>query len=131
MARRDNQRRTRSSRRDGEDENRRGKQRREDKIERITWFLLVMIFGVIYLLPEDTSFPHWIVPVSGAAVLLGSGIFQYVQRMRVSPVTWIGGTVMAMMGAYSFFIAPSLDFLGLALIVFAAVIGIGVLTGET
>jgi hypothetical protein len=124
MARRRNN--SGSSRRSGDFE--RGKSNSEARAERVTWALLVLVFAVTQLLPEG-SFPNWMIPGAGAVVLLGSGIYQYSRRWRVSPVTWIGGVVMALLAFYSY--QTGFSYLGETLVVFAAVILVGVLTGET
>lgn len=109
------------------------KTEREGRIERVTWFLLVMVFGILYILPETEAnqIPNYFVPVAGAVILIGSGLIQYGQRMPVSPITWIGGTLMMALAFYSYAVDPTRDLLGIALVVFALVIGFGVLTGET
>jgi Na+/H+ antiporter NhaD/arsenite permease-like protein len=127
MARKNNNRR--DNRRD--DDNRYGKREREARIERMTWFLLVLIFAIIYFIPETVNFPNWIVPAAGALILLGSGVVQYARRMAVSPITWIAGSLMLMMSLYSVYVNQSVDLLGFSLVVFAVVIGFGVITGET
>lgn len=109
----------------------RGKSASEAKIERITWFLLVMVFALIYLIPDETVLPNWSVPLAGAVILLGSGMYQYTRRMTVSPITWIGGSFMLMIGTGGYLYAPHIDLLGFSLVVFAVVIGFGILTGET
>jgi Na+/melibiose symporter-like transporter len=103
----------------------------EARIERFTWFLLVMIFGVIYLFPESTELPNWLVPVAGSMILLGSGIYQYTRRWHVSPITWIAGSIMFVLGLYGLYVDPNQNMLSFSMFTFAAVIGIGVLTGET
>jgi hypothetical protein len=107
-----------------------GKSNSEAKVERITWFLLVLIFALINLAPEDT-FPNAIVPFGGALVLLGSGIYQYSRRWRVSPVTWIAGSILLVFGLYNLYVNQNYNFLGLSLVTFALVILFGLLTGET
>jgi Na+/melibiose symporter-like transporter len=102
----------------------------EARIERFTWFAMVLVFAVVYILPEGTL-DNWVVPLAGAAILLGSGIYQYSRRWRVSPITWIAGTVMLLLAMINFSVNPDMNFLGLVLLTFAAVIGLGVLTGET
>ncbi len=102
----------------------------EARIERLTWFSLVVIFAVLNTIPEGTV-PHATTPIAGAVILLGSGLVQYGRRWHVSPLTWIGGTVMLMLGLYNTLIDPDQNFLGLALIVFACVIGFGAITNET
>ncbi|MDX1994931.1 MAG: hypothetical protein SF029_21290 [bacterium] len=102
----------------------------EARAERLTWFLLVLIFAVLYIIPEQ-SIPNWIVPMTGAVILLGSGVYQYTKRWRVSPVTWIAGTIMLLLAMVNIYVNQNQDFLGLVLLVFAGVIGMGILTGET
>lgn len=105
----------------------------EARVERITWFLMVLVFAALYFINPETqsSIPNWVVPVSGATILLGSGIYQYMQRWRVSPVTWIAGTFMLLLAAINLSVNPDQNFYGITLLVFAGVIGIGILTGET
>jgi Na+/H+ antiporter NhaD/arsenite permease-like protein len=102
----------------------------EEKIERMTWFFLVMVFAVLFIVPEE-NVPNWAVPTAGAAILLGSGVYQYSRRWRVGPMTWIAGTVMLLLAMINLYVDADQDFSGFALLAFAAVIGIGVLTGET
>jgi hypothetical protein len=108
----------------------RGKSPREARVERLTWVLLVLAFGVVRLL-EDAGVPNWMLPLSGAAILFGSALYQYTRRWRVSPVTWIAAGLMTFFTYYSLQIDPTRDFSGLALIVFAGVILFGVITGDT
>lgn len=108
----------------------RRKSERELRVEMMTWALLVLVFAIIYLLP-DTTLPNWLVHISGAGILLGSGIYQYTQRWRVSPVTWLVGGAMLSMAFYNLQIDPARDFYGEALLLFCAVIAFGVITGET
>jgi Na+/melibiose symporter-like transporter len=109
---------------------RRRKSEDEARIERVTWFLMVLVFAVLYVLP-DASVAPWTVPAAGAVILLGSGLLQYLRRWRVSPVTWIGGTVMLLLALINVYVEPDQNFFGIVLLTFAAVIGFGVLTGET
>jgi hypothetical protein len=136
MTRRDNRRNTgRDSRSRRDDDRGRSNARRksddEARVERITWFLLVMMFGVLYLFPETADLPNWIIPVLGAVILLGSGLYQYSRHWRVSPVTWIAGAIMFVIGLYGLYVNPNQNLLSFSLLTFAAVIGVGVLTGET
>ena len=102
----------------------------EARIERVTWFLMVLVFGVIYFLPEGTI-PNPFIPFSGGVILLGSGLYQYSKRWRVSPTTWIAGTGLLLAAIANFTAFPNFDFYGITLITFAVVIGIGLLTNET
>lgn len=107
------------------------KSTREEKAELITWFLLVMVFGILYMLPEDTNVPNWVVPTAGAIILIGSGLYQMARHWRVSPITWFAGFLMLMFSIYGLYWDPNRDFLGASLVTFALVIGFGVITGET
>ena len=118
------------SRRSGRGKSSRRKSAAEARIERITWFLLVVVFGVASLLDPGTI-PNWAVPVAGGLILIFSGAVQYVRRFRVSPITWIAGTFMFVIAFYGFNLQPGADLLGFSLIIFALVIGFGVLTNET
>lgn len=109
----------------------RGKSERERRVELATWALLVLVFAILQILPPENGLPNYIVPLSGAIILLGSGLYQYSQRWRVSPITWIGGVVMALLAYYNLQIDPAKNFVGEALLVFFAVIAFGVITGET
>jgi Na+/melibiose symporter-like transporter len=109
----------------------RRKSRQEARIERFTWFFMVLVFGILYILPEQNNLPNWVIPASGAVILLGSGFYQYIRRWRVSPITWIIGTVMLLLTMINLYVDPDQDFYGITLLSFALVIGFGVLTGET
>ena len=69
------------------------------------------------------SVPNWVVPLSGAVVLLGSGTW--------SPITWIVGSILLIFGLVNVLVDPTLDLTGFSLLAFAAVILFGLLTGET
>jgi hypothetical protein len=108
-----------------------GKSNAEAKVERITWFLLVMIFALLSIF-KDLALPNWAVPLAGAIILLGSGVYQYTNKWRVSPMTWIAGTLMLFFALMNLMFGfNQFDFLGPSLLVFALVIGFGILTGET
>lgn len=102
----------------------------EARVERITWFLMVLVFGVIYFLP-DGAIPAPFIPFAGGVILLGSGLYQYAKRWRVSPTTWIGGTILLIGAVANFTVMPNFDMYGVTLLTFAGVIGIGLLTNET
>lgn len=112
---------------------RRGKSLGEARVERLTWALLVLAFAIFQLMSDDgtRALPNWFVPAAGAAILLGSGLYQYTRRWRVSPVTWIAGTVMLFFLLVNVYINPATSFLGISLIVFVLVILFGLVTDET
>ena len=110
----------------------RGKSYAEERVERLTWvFLVLAIAGVQIVQQGGLALPNWVIPFSGCVVLLGSGIYQYSKRWHVAPTTWLGGALLAGMTLINLYISPASNFLGISLIVFAAVIVMGLLTGET
>jgi hypothetical protein len=121
----------RRSRRRDDDRYDRRKSYAEERIERITWFALVVIFAVLNLLHLENVGLNWVVPLAGAVVLLGSGMIQYMRGWVVSPITWLGGAALVGLAMFNLYIDPARDFLPFALIIFAAVILVGLLTGET
>ncbi len=102
----------------------------EARVERMTWALLVGVFAVLYLLPEGTAVPNWVAPLAGAVILFGSGLYQYSRGWRVAPVIWIGGSLMLVSVYYGSQMDPTRDLIGFTLLVFAGVIGFGLITGE-
>ncbi len=110
----------------------RSKSYAEERVERLTWvFLVLAIAGVQILQQGGMVLPNWTIPFAGCVVLLGSGMYQYSKRWRVAPTTWLAGALLAGMTLINLYVSPSSNFLGISLIVFAAVILMGLLTGET
>jgi hypothetical protein len=98
----------------------------------LTWFFLVIIIALIQIFREGgLMIENWLIPFSGCVVLLGSGLVQYSRRWRVSPTTWLGGALLAGLTLINLYVSPESSFFGVSLIVFAAVILMGLLTGET
>jgi hypothetical protein len=94
---------------------------------------MVLVFGILYFLDpaQVEAVPNFIVPLCGTVILMGSGIYQFMHRWPVSPITWIGGTLMLLLTLINFTVNPDQNFYGITLLVFAGVIGFGVITGET
>lgn len=110
----------------------RGKSYAEARIERITWVFLMLVIAIVQILQQGgMGVPNWTIPFVGSVVLLGSGMYQYSRRWRVSPITWLAGALLAGLTLINWYVSPASSFLGISLIVFAAVILVGLLTGET
>lgn len=105
----------------------------EARVERLTWGLLVLIFAVLYIASDTVlaTMPNWLVPLSGGVILIGSGIYQYSRRWRVSPITWITGVTLIFLAVIGFYIAPQRPFIIESLLVTLIVIVFGTFTGET
>ena len=109
----------------------RRKSQKELRVERITWFALVAIFVIASIIPEGTAIPNAVTPFIAGVILLLSGIYQYINKWRVNFTTWIAGTLMLVMGAYSVTTRPDLDLSLPVIILVAIVIAVGVFTNET
>src|SRR5512145_564502 len=73
----------------------RGKSEAEARAERLTWFFLVLIFAILQIFTQNgIIIQYWLIPLSGSIVLLGSGLYQYTRRWRVSPFTWLAGALL-------------------------------------
>ncbi len=110
----------------------RSKSYAEERVERLTWVFLVLAIASVQIIQQGgLALPNWVIPFAGCVVLLGSGMYQYSKRWRVAPTTWLGGALLAGMTLINLYISPGSNFLGISLVVFAAVILMGLLTGET
>jgi hypothetical protein len=129
---RSSRRRTNSRGRSARNTTYRGKSHAEARAEHLTWFFLVLIFAVLQLFNQNNiAIQPWLVPLSGAIVLIGSGVYQYSRHWRVSPVTWLAGGLLFFLTLININFLQERSFLGESLIIFAGVILIGLLTGET
>jgi hypothetical protein len=110
----------------------RNKSYAEERVERLTWFFLVLVIAGVQILQQGgLSLPNWSIPFVGCVVLIGSGLYQNSKRWRVAPTTWLAGALLAALTLINLYVSPSSNFLGISLVVFAAVILMGLLTGET
>jgi len=107
------------------------KSAKELKTERITWYVLVAIFVIARVIPEDTVIPNAFTPFAAGMVLIISGLYQYSKKWRVSFITWIAGTLMLVMAGYNVFNKPELDLSPAVIILVAIVIAMGIFTNET
>lgn len=118
---------------------RRGKRRErrksdaEARVERLTWALLVVAFGIVQITQQSglSPLPNWFLPGSGALILLGSGVAQYSRRWRVNPTTWIGGAVLLFFALVNLYVNPAINFFGLSLLVIVLIIVFGLVMDET
>jgi hypothetical protein len=110
----------------------RNKSYAEERIERLTWFFLVLVIAGVQILQQGgMALPNWVIPFVGCVVLIGSGLYQNSRRWRVAPTTWLAGALLAVFTLINLYVSPTSNFLGISLVVFAAVILMGLLTGET
>lgn len=108
------------------------KTRREARVERITWFLMILVF-IFVSFDEQVQIADYVVPIALGLILLFSGIYQYFREgWRVSPVVWM---VSALCLAYGGFIIYSSSRLFIDPILFGfvatvVVILFGIITNE-
>lgn len=108
------------------------KSQAEARIERMTAILLVGVFAIIYIAEQRNIDVHnALVPFAGGVILFGSSLYQYGQKWRVSPWTWVSGTILLMLAIYNIVVDPSANFFGVSLLIFAIVLTVGLFTGET
>ena len=114
------------------------KSRQEARVERYTWFSMVVIF-ILISLDERLTEPGFWVPLVLSAILFISGIIQYQNGWRISPFTWIVGAVLLVIGGLTWYfsrpeVAVSVQFLDpilISLLATVIVIVYGIITNES
>jgi hypothetical protein len=109
---------------------------KEARAERVTWFALILIFIPLNFGNWMATIPVFLFPLAVAAVLLMSGIYQWRNNWRVSPIVWMVAAVMLLLGGLALYMPNTLsafriDPLLLALIATIVVIVFGVLSNES
>jgi hypothetical protein len=98
----------------------------ERRIELASFAAIILLFMVGLLYHIDAK---WLSTIGGA-ILVGSAIYQTQRRWRVSPITWIGGAILLIVGLFALNGQPVPGGIFLPLGVFAGVIIYSALTGE-
>lgn len=114
------------------------KSRQEARVERYTWFSMVVVF-ILISLDERLTEPSFWVPLVISAILFISGIIQYQNGWRISPFTWIVGAVLLVIGGLTWYfsrpeVAVSLQFLDpilISLLATVIVIVYGIISNES
>ena len=109
----------------------RTKTSKEARVERITWFALVMIFVPLNFGQWLHTIPAYFFPAAVGVILIVSGTYQYSQGWRVAPIVWIIAALMIAYAGYAWYIKPLIDPILIGLIGVVAVIGLGVITNES
>ncbi|QPC80734.1 hypothetical protein G4Y79_13535 [Phototrophicus methaneseepsis] len=118
--------------------NRNRKSRQEARVERFTWFAMVVIF-ILISLDERLTYPGYWVPIAISAILFISGFIQYQNGWRISPLTWIVGAVLLVVGGLTWYFAQpeigvSIQFFDpilISLIATVVVIVYGIISNES
>lgn len=114
------------------------KSKQEARVERYTWFSMVVVF-ILISLDERLTEPGFWVPLVISAILFISGIIQYQNGWRISPFTWIVGAVLLVIGGLTWYfsrpeVAVSVQFLDpilISLLATVIVIVYGIITNES
>ena len=104
----------------------------EARVERTTWFAMSMPF-VLLSFDEGLTLPSYVIPIIISIILLISGVYQYTQGWRISPIVWIISALLMAVSIYE--IVASITFpIDLVLVSLVAVIIIivwGIVTNES
>lgn len=102
----------------------------EARAERITWFMLVMIF-IVLSFDISVQIPGYFIPFTVGTILFGSGFYQYRRGWRVSPVTWMVAATMFVIGGLNWYLGLAIiDPILASLIGTVLVIFMGIITNE-
>lgn len=99
----------------------------EAKVERLTWFLMVIVF----LFMTNNGFDGTVTLLAVSVILLLSGLYQWRKRWSVGPVVFLAAGVGILAGSYSFFQPLPVDLSLMSFFIIMAVIGIGVITNDS
>ena len=104
---------------------------KEARVERVTWFALVMIFALLNYGQWLQTIPAYFFPAAVGVILIVSGSYQYSNGWRVAPIVWIIAALMIAYAGYGWYMRPLVDPILVALIGVVAVIGLGIVTNES
>lgn len=99
----------------------------EARVERTTWFALVITFLGSYHLNLPGAFTCFAI----ALIMLVSGVYQYRKGWRVGPLMLILVGFSSLLGVYGVFFNPFLDLSLAALAIVITVIAVGVVTKDS
>ena len=100
---------------------------REAKVERATWFALMISF---LGLSNAGVRGAWMC-LAICAILAISGIYQYSRRWRVGPIVWVCAGISGLVGGYGLYFQMTIDLSLVALGIVVVVILFGVVTNES
>lgn len=106
------------------------KKGKEAKVERMTWFAMILVFILLSFLPDVTVVPDTLIPFTIAAILILSGVYQLTQKWPVSPFTWIIATLLIGVATYRIFFFLPVDLVLVSLIGTVIVIVVGIVSNE-
>lgn len=108
-----------------------GKSPKEARVERVTWFALVMLFVPLNFGQWLQMIPAYFFPAAVGIILIISGGYQYSQGWRVAPIVWIIAALMIAYAGYGWYMKPLVDPVLISLVGVIFVISLGILTNES
>jgi hypothetical protein len=99
----------------------------EAKIERLTWFAMVITF--LFMTNNQIEGSYTLLAVS--IILILSGLYQWRKRWSVGPAVFLLAGIGILTGFYSLYQPVPVDLSLGAFLIILAVIGIGVITNDS
>jgi len=103
------------------------KTKQEAKIERLTWFAMVITF--LFMTNNQIEGSYTLLVVS--FILFFSGLYQWRKRWSVGPAVFLLAGIGILTGFYSLYQPVPVDLSLGAFLIILAVIGIGVITNDS
>jgi len=99
----------------------------EARVERMTWFAMVMTFLGASRFNVNGAY----ICIMLFIILLVSGLYQYRKGWKVGPLIFMFAGVALLLGLYGIFFTPMWDLSLIALLMVIVVIAVGVVTKES
>ena len=110
----------------------RSKTSQEAKVERMTWYAMVVVLIIMLYFDRSLNAPPFVAPLAIAAIIIISGVYQQLKRgYRTSLISWTVAIALIIAGIYEiYYNIPFIDLRLAAILAVVVVIGFGVLTNE-
>lgn len=103
---------------------------REARIERLTWYAIVLVIILMNFFDQNLVLPSYIVPGIIATILIISSVYQQIQGYGVSLISWGVAIALILLGAFEVYYNLPFDLRLLSIVGVVVVILSGVITNE-
>ena len=103
---------------------------REARIERITWYAIVLVVILMNFFDRNLILPPYLVPIVISAILIGSSVYQQVQGYGVSLISWGVAIGLVLFAVFEIYYNLPFDLRLLSIIGVVVVILSGIITNE-
>lgn len=103
---------------------------REARIERLTWYAIVLIVIMMNFFDQNLVLPSYIIPLIIASILIVSGVYQQMQGYGVSLISWGVAIALILFAAFEIYYNLPFDLRLLSIVGVVVVIVSGVITNE-